>query len=77
MTFDEFLYRHDDFILQYGRALGYPYGEVIKFLRIHLKPLAVAMQEHKQRRQGNPLVTILERISLNQQVKQDAPFRRQ
>ena len=76
MTLYEFLYRHDNLILQYGRALGYPYREVVKFLRIHLKPLAVPMQEHKQRRQRNPLVAVQERIGLNQQIKQDAPFRR-
>ena len=32
------------------------------------------MQEHKQRRQRDPVVAVLKRMVLNQQIKQEAPF---
>lgn len=68
---NELLYRVNDLILEPCWALRYPHREIVEFLGVDLYPLAVEEEKHEQSGYGNSLVTVLKRVILDHEIKEN------
>ena len=63
-----------DFVLDPGWALRHPHREIVEFLCIDSYPLAVSEEEDKQGGYSDSLVTVLKRMILDHEVKENTGF---
>lgn len=68
---NELLYRVNDLVLEPCWALCYPHREIVEFLGVDSYPLAVEEEKYEQSGYGDSLVTVLKRMILDHEIKEN------
>ncbi len=71
MRTNELLYRVNNLVLNPWWALGYPHREIVEFLGVDSYPLAVEEEKHEQSGYCDSLVTVLKRMILDHEIKEN------